>query len=120
MEKGRIMQSRQLMVPVAAARTFARRDSSTGQGGRDSAKRCAIVEGLPGCDAGPAGRAAFVILEIGHALARLRGRRSGRTNGITTPDTTQAPGSEAAGSGGAATPVGPGRSPGTPSSEGMD
>ncbi|WAH98172.1 hypothetical protein [Arthrobacter sp. MMS18-M83] len=40
---------------------------------------CSIVEGLPGCDAGPAGRAAFVVREIRHALARLRARKTSGT-----------------------------------------
>ncbi|MDQ0213104.1 hypothetical protein [Arthrobacter bambusae] len=41
---------------------------------------CSIVEGLPGCDAGPAVRARFVLREIRHALARLRARKTSGTH----------------------------------------
>lgn len=42
-------------------------------------ERCATAEAVPGCDAGPAGRAGFVLREIRVAAARRRVRRSAAT-----------------------------------------
>ncbi|MCZ2404438.1 hypothetical protein IV498_14945 [Paenarthrobacter sp. Z7-10] len=40
-----------------------------------AAEGCSIAEGFPGCDAGPVGRAGFVVREIRAALARRRPRK---------------------------------------------